>query len=166
MQKSLEEMQRSQEGTKRGQQKMQKDLKNKQKSQEETKEKMTNVQKCLDLKNSLEKKIDSVKEKINVENRIAGKMEEIAIFEEKIERVKEKYFVDGLRDGEIQRVIRMADAQDLKSALLYVLKLKPATQASRKDRHFIRGARTNADAPYESPWINDIDKLREEIQAL
>ncbi|GFT06665.1 retrovirus-related Pol polyprotein from transposon 412 [Trichonephila clavipes] len=38
----------------------------------------------------------------------------------------------------------MADVQDLKSALLYALKLQAATQASRKDRHSIRGARITA----------------------
>ncbi|GFX71304.1 uncharacterized protein TNCV_2453161 [Trichonephila clavipes] len=48
-----------------------------------------------------------------------------------------QYFVDGLKDGEIQRAIRMADAQDLKSALFYALKLEAATQASCRDRHSI-----------------------------
>ncbi|GFS70771.1 uncharacterized protein TNCV_498311 [Trichonephila clavipes] len=33
------------------------------------------------------------------------------------------YFVDGLKEGEIQKVVRMADVQDLKSALLSTLKL-------------------------------------------
>ncbi|GFY05464.1 uncharacterized protein TNCV_218461 [Trichonephila clavipes] len=60
----------------------------------------------------------------------------------------------------------MADVQDLKSALLYVLKLEAATQASRRDRKSIRGARVTLDAQCESPWKSDIEKLRDEFQAL
>ncbi|GFX22409.1 uncharacterized protein TNCV_1816101 [Trichonephila clavipes] len=59
----------------------------------------------------------------------------------------------------------MADVQNLKSSLLYALKLEAATQASRRDRQFIRGARMSLDAPCESPWKSDIEKLREEFQA-
>ncbi|GFU12517.1 uncharacterized protein TNCV_4244581 [Trichonephila clavipes] len=58
-----------------------------------------------------------------------------------------QYFVDGLKDGEIQKAVRIADVQDLKSALLYFLKLEAATQASRRDRRSIRGARVTADEP-------------------
>ncbi|GFX63986.1 hypothetical protein TNCV_41621 [Trichonephila clavipes] len=47
----------------------------------------------------------------------------------------------------------MADVQDLKSAL----KLEAATQASRRLRHSIRGARVTADVPCESPWIKEIE---------
>ncbi|GFV98976.1 uncharacterized protein TNCV_3390391 [Trichonephila clavipes] len=60
----------------------------------------------------------------------------------------------------------MIDVQDLKSALLYALKLEVATQASRRDHNFIRRARVTADAPYESPWRKEIKKLKEEIQDL
>ncbi|GFT83229.1 uncharacterized protein TNCV_3425431 [Trichonephila clavipes] len=70
-----------------------------------------------------------------------------------------QYFVDGLKDGEIQRAIRMADVQDLKSAL----KLEATTQASCTDRHSIRGARMTADASWESPWKMEIKKLKQEI---
>ncbi|GFX05699.1 uncharacterized protein TNCV_3198161 [Trichonephila clavipes] len=59
----------------------------------------------------------------------------------------------------------MADVQDLKSSLLYALKLEVATQASRRDRLFIRGATMTLDAPCESRWISDIEKLRDEFQA-
>ncbi|GFX49140.1 uncharacterized protein TNCV_5041341 [Trichonephila clavipes] len=76
-----------------------------------------------------------------------------------------QYFVDGLKDGEIQGAVRIADVQVLKSALLYTLKLETATQASRRDRQSIRGARVNLDAPCESPWKSDIEKLRDEFQA-
>ncbi|GFX74681.1 uncharacterized protein TNCV_3121111 [Trichonephila clavipes] len=38
-----------------------------------------------------------------------------------------QYSADGLKDGEIQRAVRMADVQHLKSALLYALKLEAAT---------------------------------------
>ncbi|GFY18957.1 uncharacterized protein TNCV_3876451 [Trichonephila clavipes] len=46
-----------------------------------------------------------------------------------------EYFVDGLTDEEIQRTVRMADVQDLKSALLYALKFEAASQASCIDLH-------------------------------
>ncbi|GFX77141.1 retrovirus-related Pol polyprotein from transposon 412 [Trichonephila clavipes] len=42
----------------------------------------------------------------------------------------------------------MADVQDLKSALLYTLKLEAATQSSRRDRQSIRGARVILDDPF------------------
>ncbi|GFS91354.1 uncharacterized protein TNCV_1307481 [Trichonephila clavipes] len=53
------------------------------------------------------------------------------------------------------------DVQDLKSAL----KLEAATQASRRDRKSIRGAKVTLDAPCESPWKSDMEKLRDEFQA-
>ncbi|GFW91628.1 uncharacterized protein TNCV_4500471 [Trichonephila clavipes] len=81
------------------------------------------------------------------------------------ETISLQYFVDGLKDGEIQKAVRMADVQDLKSALLYALKLEATTQASLRDRQSIRGARGTLDAPCEYPWKNDIEKLRDEFQA-
>ncbi|GFX89645.1 uncharacterized protein TNCV_3710771 [Trichonephila clavipes] len=81
------------------------------------------------------------------------------------ETISLQYFVDGLREGEVQKAVRMADVQDLKSALLYTLKLEAATQASRRDGQSIRGARVTLDAPCESPWKSDIEKLRYEFQA-
>ncbi|GFV24847.1 uncharacterized protein TNCV_883151 [Trichonephila clavipes] len=77
-----------------------------------------------------------------------------------------QYFVNGLKEGEIQKAVRMADVQDLKSALLYALKLEAATQASRKDRHSIRGARVTADEPCESRLIKEMEKLKEEMQII
>ncbi|GFX37799.1 integrase_H2C2 domain-containing protein [Trichonephila clavipes] len=62
--------------------------------------------------------------------------------------------------------VRMADVKNLKSALLYALKVEAATQASCIDRHSIRGATVTADAPSESPWRKEIKKLKEEIQDL
>ncbi|GFW14542.1 hypothetical protein TNCV_2358661 [Trichonephila clavipes] len=50
-----------------------------------------------------------------------------------------------------ERAVRMADVQNLKSALLYALKLEAATQASRRDRQSIRGARGTIVDPCESP---------------
>ncbi|GFU50484.1 uncharacterized protein TNCV_2042841, partial [Trichonephila clavipes] len=55
------------------------------------------------------------------------------------------------REGEIQKAMRMADVQDLKSAL----KLEAATQASHRDRQSIRGATVTLDAP----WKSDIENL-------
>ncbi|GFX39637.1 uncharacterized protein TNCV_2103811 [Trichonephila clavipes] len=81
------------------------------------------------------------------------------------ETISLQYFVDGMREGEVQKAVRMADVQDLKSALLYALKLEAATQASHRDRQSIRGARVTIDAPCESPWKSDIEKLRDEFQA-
>ncbi|GFX59386.1 uncharacterized protein TNCV_150941 [Trichonephila clavipes] len=59
----------------------------------------------------------------------------------------------------------MADVQGLKSTLLYALKLEAATQARTGDRQSIRGARVTLDAPCESPWKSDIEKLRDEFLA-
>ncbi|GFV50400.1 CCHC-type domain-containing protein [Trichonephila clavipes] len=56
----------------------------------------------------------------------------------------------------------MADAQDLKSAL----KVEAANEASCRDSHSVRGARDTTDAPCESPWRKEIEKLRKEIQDL
>ncbi|GFX98617.1 hypothetical protein TNCV_1501951 [Trichonephila clavipes] len=178
---------------------------------------LENVQKCQeDLKISLEKKIDSVEEKINtLEDRIVGKMEEeIALVEDKmekkvegrIERFREEEWLRGnfnlvsqrvedlekkllaggnenksknfpvatfpkhvpvtafagpvklstsdgkiSWEGEIQKAVRMADIEDIKSALLYALKLEAVTQASRRNHQSIRGARVTLDVPCESP---------------
>ncbi|GFT62319.1 uncharacterized protein TNCV_4717171 [Trichonephila clavipes] len=60
----------------------------------------------------------------------------------------------------------MADVQDLKSALLYAIKLEATTQASRKDRHSIRGARVIGDEPCESRLIKEMEKLKEEMQTI
>ncbi|GFU01032.1 retrovirus-related Pol polyprotein from transposon 412 [Trichonephila clavipes] len=77
-----------------------------------------------------------------------------------------EYFVDGLMDEEIQMAVIMADVKDPKSALLYALKVEAATQASCIERHSIREARVALDAPCASPWKSDIEKLRDESQAL
>ncbi|GFX61090.1 uncharacterized protein TNCV_4117391 [Trichonephila clavipes] len=62
------------------------------------------------------------------------------------ETISLQYFVDGLREREVQ-------------------KAEAVTQASLRDRQSIRGARVNLDAPCESPWKSDIEKLRNEFQA-
>ncbi|GFW61897.1 uncharacterized protein TNCV_4669221 [Trichonephila clavipes] len=64
-----------------------------------------------------------------------------------------QHFMDALKDGEIQKAVRMEDVEDLKSALLHALKLEAANEASCRDRHSIRGARVTADAYCESPWM-------------
>ncbi|GFU87652.1 uncharacterized protein TNCV_2935741 [Trichonephila clavipes] len=43
---------------------------------------------------------------------------------------------------------------------------RAATQANCIDRHSIREARVALDAPCESPWKSDIEKLRDKFQAL
>ncbi|GFU35995.1 gag-pol [Trichonephila clavipes] len=82
------------------------------------------------------------------------------------EMISLEYFVDGLKNEEIQMAVRIADFKDPKSALLYALKVEAANEASCRDRHSIRGARVTADAPCESPCIKEIETLREEIQDL
>ncbi|GFX65296.1 hypothetical protein TNCV_4821861 [Trichonephila clavipes] len=49
-----------------------------------------------------------------------------------------QHFIDGVRDLEIQKALRMADLKDLKGALVFAMKLEAAQQATRKDRHPIR----------------------------
>ncbi|GFS51453.1 retrovirus-related Pol polyprotein from transposon 412 [Trichonephila clavipes] len=65
-----------------------------------------------------------------------------------------QYFMDGVKDGEIQRTVRMADVQDLKSAM----KLEAAIQASRRDRYSIRGAIVTIDAPCKSSCVKETKK--------
>ncbi|GFU73305.1 uncharacterized protein TNCV_4731221 [Trichonephila clavipes] len=80
------------------------------------------------------------------------------------ETISLQYFVYGLREGEIQKAVRMVDVQE--PSLLYALKMEAATTASRRDSQSIPGARVTLDAACESPWKSDIEKLREEFQAL
>ncbi|GFW73741.1 uncharacterized protein TNCV_1541951 [Trichonephila clavipes] len=66
-----------------------------------------------------------------------------------------QYFVDGLKDKEVQKAVRMTD-DDLKSVLLYSLIFEAANEASCRDRHSIRGARVTRNAPCESPWMKEM----------
>ncbi|GFY06607.1 uncharacterized protein TNCV_3524631 [Trichonephila clavipes] len=54
----------------------------------------------------------------------------------------------------------------LRSPSNYALKLEAATQASCKDRHFIRGARVTEDEPCESRLLKDMEILKEEMQTI
>jgi hypothetical protein len=54
-----------------------------------------------------------------------------------------QYFIDGIRDGEIQKTLRLAELKDLKSALIYAMRVEAAQQASKKDRHMVRGVDKN-----------------------
>ncbi|GFW53059.1 retrovirus-related Pol polyprotein from transposon 412 [Trichonephila clavipes] len=49
-----------------------------------------------------------------------------------------QHFIDGVRDPEIQKALRVADLKDLKGALVFSMKFEAAQQATRKDRHPIR----------------------------
>ncbi|GFX70407.1 retrovirus-related Pol polyprotein from transposon opus [Trichonephila clavipes] len=49
-----------------------------------------------------------------------------------------QHFIDGVRDPEIQKALRMADLKDLKGALVFAMKFEAAQQATRKDSHPIR----------------------------
>ncbi|GFX78402.1 uncharacterized protein TNCV_3034451 [Trichonephila clavipes] len=77
-----------------------------------------------------------------------------------------EYFVDGLKNEEILMAVRKAGFKDLKSAMLYALKVETAIQASCIDRHSIQEARVTVDEPCESRCIKGIEKLKEEMQAL
>ncbi|KAF8782265.1 Retrovirus-related Pol polyprotein like [Argiope bruennichi] len=74
-----------------------------------------------------------------------------------------QYFVDGVRDVEIQKALRMAETKDLKSALVYAIKFEAAQQASRRDRHFIRGAEVKRD---EDPLLKVMTQLLEEFRGM
>ncbi|GFX63747.1 uncharacterized protein TNCV_215471 [Trichonephila clavipes] len=58
--------------------------------------------------------------------------------------------------SEVERLVNLAFSDQPANA---------ATQASRRDRQSIREARVTLDAPSESPWKSDIEKLRDEFQA-
>ncbi|GFW03535.1 uncharacterized protein TNCV_3020471 [Trichonephila clavipes] len=89
-------------------------------------------------------------------------------------RFDQKYFKDYARlqmqrrlqktgeNEEIQRAVRMADVQDLKSAPLFALKFEVVAQASC---NLNRGSKVTADVPSESPWLKEIEKLRKQIQS-
>jgi len=51
-----------------------------------------------------------------------------------------QYFTDALRDPELQKALRLAEAKDLKSGLVYAMKIEAAQQATRRDRRPVRGA--------------------------
>ncbi|GFW93478.1 uncharacterized protein TNCV_46811 [Trichonephila clavipes] len=120
---------------------------------------------CLQMKTRLQKTGESLQEYASEVERLAN-----LAFSDHPATVREaiflQYFVDGLKDGEIQKAVRMADVQDLKSALFYALKLGASDEASYRDSHSVRGARVTTDAPCESPWREEIEKLRKEIQNL
>ncbi|GFV14564.1 uncharacterized protein TNCV_3999151 [Trichonephila clavipes] len=119
----------------------------------------------LQMKTRLQKTGESLQEYASEVERLAN----LAFFDHPAtvrETISLQYFVDGLKDGEIQKAVRMADVQDLKSALLYALKVEAANEASYRDSHSVRGARVTTDAPCESTWRKKIEKLRKEIQNL
>ncbi|GFS99132.1 uncharacterized protein TNCV_822531 [Trichonephila clavipes] len=119
----------------------------------------------LQMKKRLQKTVESLQEYAFEEERLTN-----LAFSNQPATVREvislQYFVNGLKEGEIQKAVRMADVQDLKSALLYALKLEAATQASRKNRHSIQGARVTADEPCESRLIKKMEKLKEEMKTI
>ncbi|GFT31013.1 uncharacterized protein TNCV_1683751 [Trichonephila clavipes] len=82
------------------------------------------------MKTTLQKTGESLQEYVSEVERLAN-----LAFSDHPATVREvislEYFVDGLKEWEIQKAVRMADVQVLKSALLYALKLEAATQASR-----------------------------------
>ncbi|GFV56654.1 uncharacterized protein TNCV_4283171 [Trichonephila clavipes] len=117
------------------------------------------------MKTRLQKTVESLQEYASEVERLAN-----LFFSDHPATVREaislQYFVDGLKDGEIQKAVRMADVQDLKSALLYALKLEAATQASHRERQSIRGARLTADQPCEFRLLKEMEKLKEDMQTI
>ncbi|GFY10973.1 uncharacterized protein TNCV_1124941 [Trichonephila clavipes] len=120
---------------------------------------------CLQMKTRLQKTGESLQEYASEVERLAN-----LAFSNHPATAREtfslQYFVEGLKDGEIQKAVRIAYVQNLKTALLYALKVDAANEASCRDSHSVRRARVTADAPCESPWRKEIEKLREEIQDL
>lgn len=74
-----------------------------------------------------------------------------------------QYFVDGIRDAEIQKALRVADIKDLKSALVYAMKYEAAQQATRRERHPIRAA---AIQDPKHPIVARMDELEKRINDL
>ncbi|GFU33971.1 retrovirus-related Pol polyprotein from transposon 412 [Trichonephila clavipes] len=71
-----------------------------------------------------------------------------------------QHFIDGVRDPEIQKALRMADLKDLKGALVFAMKFEAAQQATRKDRHPIR-------AVNESDTSNSsVERLERQMRSL
>ena len=68
-----------------------------------------------------------------------------------------------MRDSETQKALRLADLKDIASALVYAHKIEAAQQASRKDRHIIRGVSTSDPETDLSRLLED---LRREIRNL
>ncbi|GFW72741.1 hypothetical protein TNCV_1265851 [Trichonephila clavipes] len=64
-----------------------------------------------------------------------------------------QHFIDGVRDPEIQKALRMADLKDLKGALVFAMKFEVAQQATRKDRHPIRA-------------VNELDTSNSSVERL
>ncbi|GFW97928.1 gag-Pol polyprotein [Trichonephila clavipes] len=64
-----------------------------------------------------------------------------------------QHFVDGVRDPEIQKALRMADLKDLKGALVFAMKFEAAQQATRKDRHPIRAVNESDTSNSSVEWL-------------
>ncbi|GFW38908.1 uncharacterized protein TNCV_4078661 [Trichonephila clavipes] len=98
------------------------------------------------MKTSLQKTVESLPEYASEVERLANL--DISDHPATVrDAISLQYFVYCLKDGEIQKAVRMANVQDLKSALLYVLKLEATNEASRRHRQSIRGSRVTADEP-------------------
>ncbi|KFM62548.1 hypothetical protein X975_20006, partial [Stegodyphus mimosarum] len=74
-----------------------------------------------------------------------------------------QYFIDGIRDPEIQQALRMADVKDIKSALVYAMKFEVAQQATRKGHHPLRAVRVHE--PVDQ-LIARLDDLTRQVNAL
>jgi hypothetical protein len=70
-----------------------------------------------------------------------------------------QYFVDAIRDPEIQQALRIADNKDLKSALVYAMKIESAQQATKKEHRFVRGATAETKS-------TSIEELSDEIRKM
>ncbi|GFW79795.1 gag-Pol polyprotein [Trichonephila clavipes] len=64
-----------------------------------------------------------------------------------------QHFIDGVRDPEIQKALRMADLKDLKGALVFAMKFEAAQQATRKDRHPIRAVNESDTSNSSVEWL-------------
>ncbi|KFM74235.1 hypothetical protein X975_18466, partial [Stegodyphus mimosarum] len=74
-----------------------------------------------------------------------------------------QYFIDGIRDPEIQKALPMAGVKDIKSALVYAMKLEVAQQSTRKGHHPVRAVRVHE--PVDQLMAR-LDDLTRQVNAL
>ncbi|GFS39097.1 gag-Pol polyprotein [Nephila pilipes] len=74
-----------------------------------------------------------------------------------------QHFIDSVRDSETQKALRLADAKDIGSALVYAHKMEAPLQATRRDRHSIKAV---AAIDSDSHFLKQIEGLRRKIRCL
>ena len=70
-----------------------------------------------------------------------------------------QYFVEAIRDPDIQEPVRMTDCKTLKSALMYAMKVEAARHASRRDKRPVRAAVMEDSSEGLQKIIEKLDRL-------